>query len=138
MRRRQVDPDRQPAVPADIAVGPEVGRWASPESLQALALLPERPNTKAGREAGAEAVWACLLSARRRWGEARDEWAAEAGFTRREGMATREREIHDRFGNVTAFWQRANYLLPGHRGGGGRAGVGSWGPGGRRRSPVGG
>jgi len=24
----------------------------------------------------------------------------------------RGREIHDRFGNVTAFWQRTNYLLP--------------------------
>ncbi len=87
MKRRQVDPDRQPVVPADIAAGPEVRRWASPESLQALALLPERPTTKAGRKAGAEAVWSCMLSARRRWVEARDEWAAEAGFTRREGMA---------------------------------------------------
>jgi len=84
VRRRQTN--EQPVVPADIAAGPEVGRWASPESLQARALLPERPTTKVGREARAEAVWACMLSARRRWGEARDEWAAEAGYTRREGM----------------------------------------------------
>jgi len=87
VRRRQVDPDRQPVVPAEIANGPEVHRWAARQSLGALALLPERPTTKAQMEAREHAVSSCMLSAWRNWREARDEWAAEAGYTHREGMA---------------------------------------------------
>lgn len=87
MRRRQVDPTRQPAVPAEIAAGPEVHRWAAPESLRALALLPEQPTTKAQMEARGDAISSCMLSPWRNWREARDEWATEAGYTHSEGMA---------------------------------------------------
>ena len=86
MRRRQGDPDLQPAVPEEIAAGPEVRRWADPESLLALALLPDRPTTKAVLEARGDAIFSCMLSARRNWCTARDEWAIEAGYTRLEGM----------------------------------------------------
>jgi len=86
VRRRQGDPDLRPAVPAEIAAGPEVRRWADPESLRALALLPDRPTTKAGMEARGHAISSCMLSARRNWCTARDEWATKAGYTRLEGM----------------------------------------------------
>jgi len=87
VRRRQGDPDLQPAVPAEIAAGPEVRRWADPESLLALALLPDPLATKAELEARGHAISSCMLSARRNWGAARDEWATQAGYTRLEGMS---------------------------------------------------
>jgi len=84
-RRTQDDKERRLAIPADIAAGLEVYRWAHPEVLAALDRLPEWPTTRAGKEARRDAIWSCGLSARRRWWEARDVWAADAGYTRREG-----------------------------------------------------
>ncbi len=86
-RRTQDDGSARLAIPADIAAGPEVRLWAHPEVLAGLDRLEMWPSDKAGREVCRDAIWACMSSARRRWWQARDEWAAEAGFTRREGMA---------------------------------------------------
>lgn len=84
-RRAQDDKERRLAIPADIASGPEVGRWASPGKPPGAGAAAGWPSDKAGREARRDAIWDCMSSARRRWWRARDAWAAEAGYTRSEG-----------------------------------------------------
>ena len=87
MKRRQVDPDRQPVVPADIAAGPEIRPWADPETLDTLARLRAAPAGTVSSQLLRDAEGNAMVTARRRWCTARDEWAAEAGFTRRDVMA---------------------------------------------------
>jgi len=82
MRRRVVeDRTARLRVPPDIAAGPEVRRWASPEALQVLdgARVP-------GPYAQLDPVNGAMLDAWRRWCAARDEWAAQAGLRPQERL----------------------------------------------------
>jgi len=63
-RRAQDDGSARLAIPADIAAGPEVRLWAHPEALAALDRMESWPSDKAPREARADAIWSCMLSAR--------------------------------------------------------------------------
>jgi len=87
VRRRQVDPDRQPAVPAEIAAGPEIRRWADPETLDTLARLGAAPAGTVSSQLLRDAEGNAMVTARRRWRDARNAWFTEAGYTWHEGMA---------------------------------------------------
>ncbi len=87
IRRVLESPSSRVAVPADIAAGPEIRRWADPETVDTLARLRAAPAGTVSSQLLRDAEGNAMVTARRRWVEARDEWAAEAGFTRREGMA---------------------------------------------------
>ncbi len=80
-------PSSRVAVPAEIAAGPEVRRWASPETLDTLARLKAEPAHKGSAQRLRDANGDAMVSARCRWRDARNAWAVEAGLTLWEGMA---------------------------------------------------
>jgi hypothetical protein len=90
MKRRPVEADKRPQVPADIAAGPCVELWASPESLALLAESRSSEEAKKGilqredvRLSGSVAR-VVELSAHDRWADAKRAWADEHGLTSRE------------------------------------------------------
>lgn len=76
-RREQVVPETD-GVPTHLADGPHVPTWAHPTILAALDTIEEGHPDREG------AVWDSMLSARREWRGALNEWAARAGRDVRE------------------------------------------------------
>jgi len=75
------------AVPAEIAAGPEIRRWASPETLDVLAGLKAEPADKGSAQRLRDANGDAMVSAWCRWRDARNAWFTEAGLTLWEGKA---------------------------------------------------
>jgi len=72
-------------VPADIAAGPDMHRWASPESLDVLAGRKAAPSRKGLSQQLRDAEGAAMVSAWCRWRDARNAWFTAAGLTVEEG-----------------------------------------------------
>jgi len=88
MRRRVLEsPSSGVVVPADIAAGPDIRRWADPETLDTLARLRAAPAGTVSSRLLNDATGNAMVTARRRWRDARNAWFSEAGLTFEEGAA---------------------------------------------------
>jgi hypothetical protein len=88
MRRRAPQDPSVLMVPTDVAAGPCVKLWASPEALAMLE--PGNASQRLANEArdevqlAASVMRAVQIDAHHRWSAARREWATKQGITARE------------------------------------------------------
>jgi hypothetical protein len=80
-------PSSRVVVPADIAAGPEIRRWASQETLDVMDRLRPAPAGKGSPQQLRDANGDAMVSAYCRWRDARNAWFSEAGLTLQEGLA---------------------------------------------------
>lgn len=102
-------PSSRVVVPADIAAGPEIRRWASQETLDVVDRLKAAPAHKGSAQRLRDANGDAMVSAWCRWRDARNAWFSEAGLTRAEGTGL----LHNRrpyWGRLEGFTGRLDAI----------------------------